>query len=77
MLARLKLWAAAVGLVIAALATSWFAGRKSGQTDTKVRQTERDLDTSLRAKEIENEVGALDIDALKSRSRVWVRGPDK
>ena len=34
-LARLKLWAAGIGLVIAALAASWFGGRKAAQTDAK------------------------------------------
>lgn len=38
--ARLKLWAAAIGVVIAALATSWFAGRKSAQADIKAQELE-------------------------------------
>lgn len=30
-----------------------------------------------KAREITNEVEALDTDALKSRARRWVRGPDR
>lgn len=61
----------------AALAASWFGGRKSAQTDAKLKTTERDLSTALRAEELENEVEVLGPDALKSRARKWVRGNDK
>lgn len=40
MISRLKMWAAAAGLLIAALAASWFGGRKSQQTDSKVEELE-------------------------------------
>jgi hypothetical protein len=40
--ARLKLWAAAFGLVIAALAASWFGGRKSGVANTKAKHAAQD-----------------------------------
>ena len=33
--ARLKMWAMGLGLVVAALAASWFGGRKSAQADAK------------------------------------------
>lgn len=38
--ARIKLWAAAVGLVLAALAASWLGGRKSAQADSKAKEFE-------------------------------------
>lgn len=77
MIARLKLWAAAAAAVVTALAASWFAGRKSAQTDAKLRAAEDNLAAALRAEEIEDEVEALGIDALRQRSRKWVRGADK
>jgi hypothetical protein len=73
MIARLKLWAAAVGFVVAALLASWLGGRKSAQTDAKADR----LDAANRAKEIENEVEALGNDDLKRRAAVWVRGADR
>lgn len=74
------IWGAVVSAVtklvfaFTTLATSWFGGRKAATADIKVEQAERDLTNALRAKEIEDEVEALDRDALKSRSRKWVRG---
>lgn len=51
-LARLKLWAAGVGLVIAALAASWLGGRKSAQADAKVEGLEDYVDTRKRMDKI-------------------------
>ncbi len=73
-IAKLKLWAAAVGLVLAALAASWLGGRKAAISDVKAKQAEGRLAAVAKAQEIENEVEALDPDTLKSRARKWVRG---
>lgn len=51
-LARLKLWAAGVGLVIAALAASWLGGRKSAQADAKQEELEGYVETRKRMDEI-------------------------
>lgn len=75
MIARLKAWAALAGLVVAALAASWFGGRKSAKTDAKLREAEDDLATAMRARSIENEVEAMRPDALRERARKWVRPP--
>lgn len=40
MISRLRVWAAAAGLLIAALAASWFGGRKSQQADNRVEELE-------------------------------------
>lgn len=66
MIARLKLWAAAVGLVIAAMAASWLGGRKSAQADAKQEGLEDYVATSKRM----DDVGRLsDADA----AREWLR----
>lgn len=75
MIGRLKTWAALAGLVVAALVASWFGGRKSAHTDTKIKRLEDDLATTARAREIENEVEAMRPDALRERARRWVRPP--
>ena len=68
-----------VGVVVGAvgLAAIWFGGRKSAQNSIKLKQSEARLKAIEEAKEIENEVEALDHDTLKSRARVWVRGPKR
>ena len=70
------IWRALLSLLLApfALAASWFGGRKSAQTDAKLEVAERNLKVIQQAEVIEDEVEALSPDALKSRSRKWVRG---
>lgn len=65
-LARLKLWAAGIGLVIAALAASWLGGRKSAQADAKQEELTDYVETRKRM----DEVGRMsDADA----AREWLR----
>lgn len=65
-LARLKLWAAGIGLVIAVLAASWLGGRKSAQADAKQEELEGYVETRKRM----DEVGRMsDADA----AREWLR----
>ena len=62
-------------LILAALlvaAVIWLAMR-NGKQRAEVDTTKDTLTTALKAKEVENEVEALSPDALKSRSRKWVR----
>lgn len=73
MIARLKLWAVAIGFAVAALVASWLGGRKAARAD----DNEAKLDAVAAAKEVENEVEALDRDALMSRAQRWVRGPER
>lgn len=66
MLFRLKLWATGIGLVITALAATWFGGRKSAQADAKIEGLEDYVDTRKRM----DEVGRMsDADA----AREWLR----
>lgn len=50
--ARLKLWAMGLGLVVAALAASWFGGRKSAQADAKQEELEGYVETRKRMDEV-------------------------
>lgn len=63
-------------VTVLALLASWFGGRNAAESDIKAKRAERNLAAALHAKEIENEVEALSTDALKRRSRVWVRKTD-
>ena len=69
------IWRTLLSLLLApfALAASWFGGRKSAQTDAKLEVAERNIKVVQQAEVIEDEVEALSPDALKSRSRKWVR----
>jgi hypothetical protein len=65
-LIRLKLWAAAAGAFLMALAAIWFGGRKSAQADAKRKEAEDYVDTRKRI----DEVGRMsDADA----ARDWLR----
>ena len=46
------MWAAGIGLVIAALAASWLGGRKSAQADAKVEELTDYVDTRKRMDEV-------------------------
>ena len=52
MIARLKILAAGIGLVIAALLASWFGGRKSAQADDKVQELEGYVETRQHMDEV-------------------------
>lgn len=73
MMIRIKLLLASVGLIITAIAASWFGGRKSAAADIKAQNTARRLEAVKEAEDVRDEVEALDRDALKRRAAVWVR----
>jgi hypothetical protein len=73
MIGRLKLYAALVGLFVTTLLATWFGGRMTGAANTKTKQAEGRVKAMKQAEEIENEIEALDVDALKRRSTKWVR----
>lgn len=68
-------YAALVGII--GFVAIWFSGRRSGISDVKHKQAEARIEAEKMAQEIENEVEALDRDALKSRARRWLRGPNR
>lgn len=70
-------WLAGAAVAAIGFVAIWFGGRKSAKADIKVNELEDKLFESMRAKEIESDVEALSRDALRERSRVWVRGPDR
>lgn len=78
---RIKLWLMAAGSFIAALGGTlfwgWLGWKRAQRADAIAERASRDLDTALRAKEIENEVEALNPADLQSRSRKWVRQTGK
>lgn len=53
-LARLKMWSAAFGLIVAALAASWFGGRKAAQADAKTKGLEGYVKTRERMDDVDS-----------------------
>lgn len=57
MIARLKVWAGALGVLVVALTASWFGGRKSAQTAAKVQEMKTYVDTRKRMDATETDLG--------------------
>lgn len=72
MILRLKLWGAAIGFVVAALAASWFGGRKSAQTDAKIATLKQENKSHELRNEVENRVAA-ERDARNKLRDEWSR----
>jgi hypothetical protein len=69
-LARIKLWSAAIGLVIAALVASWLGGRKSAESDIKTKE----LESYANTRKDMDQIGRMsDADA----AREWLRDRSK
>lgn len=62
---------------VIALAASWFGGRNAARADIKAQIVTAKLEAVEAAHEVENEVEALDVDALKRRAAVWVRKAER
>lgn len=52
MFLRLKLWAVGAGMALLALASIWFAGRKSAQADAKQEEMGNYVETRKRMDEV-------------------------
>lgn len=75
--ARWQLWAilgAAFLLGILGIRAKWVS---DGEAKLRAKIEAKRQEAVQQAREIENEVEALDRDALKSRARQWVRGPKR
>lgn len=70
-------WITAFAIAVVGFTAIWFGGRKSAKADIKAKQAEARLKAAKEAEDVRNEVEALDRDALKSRARQWVRGPQR
>lgn len=70
--ARLKLWAAGIGLVIAALAASWLGGRNAAKTAIKAKE----LESYVKTRERMDDVARLP-DADAARMFLAKRGKQK
>jgi len=73
MLARLKMYLWIVGAALVAVVTVYFRGKADGRHDLEYEIKDKRLEDIMQAKEIEDEVEALDDTGLAERASKWVR----
>lgn len=76
LLARLKLYLWIIGAALVAVVTVYFRGKADGRHDLEGEIKDKRIDDMLTAKEVEDEVEALDDDMLLDRANKWVRKRD-
>ena len=72
MIARIKVWAALIGVVAAGLIATWFGGKRSAKTSVKIDA----LKDEVKAHEIRNEVENRIADDRAAKQRLrddWQR----
>lgn len=76
LLGRIKTYLAAAGVVLAAVLAAYFRGKRDSVHEYE-READQHLIDSLRAaREVENEVEALDDIGLGKRASAWLRKAD-
>lgn len=76
LLARLKIYLWIIGAALVAVVTVYFRGKADGRHDLEGEIKDKRIDDMLTAKEVEDEVEALDDDMLLDRANKWVRKRD-
>ena len=76
LLARLKMYMWIIGVALVAVVTVYFRGKADGRHDLEGEIKDKRIDDMLTAKEVEDEVEALDDDMLLDRANKWVRKSD-
>lgn len=66
---RLKLWLAALGAFLVALASAWFNGRQSAQAT----YTRRRVEAAQQANEVQDEVNDMGADERRDALARWMR----
>ncbi len=76
LLARLKMYMWIIGAALVAVVTVYFRGKADGRHDLEGEIKDKRIDDMLTAKEVEDEIEALDDDMLLDRANKWVRKSD-
>ena len=76
LLARLKMYVWIIGAALVAVVTVYFRGKADGRHDLEGEIKDKRIDDMLTAKEVEDEIEALDDDMLLDRANKWVRKRD-
>jgi hypothetical protein len=73
MIARLKLYAIAAGVFVAALLAAYFAGDSKGAASAKAKQAEADRHAATKAKGVADAVDNLGASDVSARLDKWMR----
>jgi hypothetical protein len=76
-LARIKMYLWFIGAALLAVVTVYFRGKADGRNDLEDEIKDDRIDNLLTAKEVEDEVEALDDSGLRSRATKWVRNNNR
>lgn len=77
LLARFKMYIWLIGAALVAVVTVYFRGKADGRHDLEYEIKDKRLDNLMNAKEIEDEVEALDDVGLVGRASKWVRNNNR
>ena len=73
LLGKLKMYAALIGAALVAIVTVYYRGRADGQTELEYEIKDDRLEKILKAKDVQDDVQALDDDGLAGRASRWGR----
>ena len=76
LLARIKMYLAAAGFVLAAIIAAYFRGKKQGQHEYEREADQHLIDSMRMRREVEDEVESLDDIGLGKRASKWLRETD-
>ena len=73
LMGKLKMYAALIGAALVAVVTVYYRGRADGRDELEYEIQDDRLDKILKAKDVQDDVQALDDDGLLRRANKWVR----
>jgi len=73
LMGKLKMYAALIGAALVAVVTVYYRGRADGRDELEYEIKDDRLEKILKAKDVQDDVQALDDDGLADRASRWVR----
>ena len=73
LLGKLKMYAALIGAALVAVVTVYYRGRADGRDELDYEIKDDRLEKILKAKDVQDDVQALDDNGLADRASRWVR----
>jgi len=73
LLGKLKMYAALIGAALVAVVTVYYRGRADGRDELEYEIKDDRLEKILKAKDVQDDVQALDDNGLADRASRWVR----
>jgi len=74
---KLRIWAVAAAVALAAVAAAYFRGRSEANSDAQVKGYQNTIDKMRTAREVDREIEILDDTGLADRASKWLRDAGK